>query len=210
MSHLALVANWIIDTTQTAFIRGRCILDGIVVLHEVLHEIQNKRVGVFIFKIDFEKAYVRVRWEFLEETMHNKGFDQQWVSWMMQLVRGGQTTINVNGEIGMYFRNARVAARGPAPLLLNVVANALVAMFDKAKAAGHFSRVAASVAPNGLTHLQYVNDTLVFIRNNEEEIINLKFILMCFEAMSGLKINFEKSEAFVTRGDLESQLGHPI
>ena len=36
--------------------------------------------------------------------------------------------------------------------------------------------------------------------------MNLKFILMCFEGMSGLKINFEKSEAMVTGGDLESQL----
>ena len=54
--------------------------------------------------------------------------------------------------------------------------------------------------------LQYADDTLIFVRNSEQEIVNLKFLLMCFEAMLGLKINFDKSEAFVTGGDLESQL----
>ena len=54
------VAQSIIDSNQTGFIRGRNILEGVVVLHEVLHElIISKQRGV-ILKIDFEKAYDRV------------------------------------------------------------------------------------------------------------------------------------------------------
>lgn len=93
-----------------------------------------------------------------------------------------------------------------SPLLFNIISNALVAMLDRAKAAGHISGVAARVVPGGLSHLQYADDTLIVIRKSPVEIINLKFLLMCFEAMSGLKINFDKSEAFVTGGDLKSQL----
>lgn len=59
---------------------------------------------------------------------------------------------------------------------------------------------------NGLSHLQYAEDTLILIRYSEAGIINLKFLLMCFEAMSGLKINFDKSEAIVMGCDLEDQL----
>jgi hypothetical protein len=33
-----------------------------------------------IFKIDFEKAYDRVRWDFLEEVLHGKGFPKKWVN----------------------------------------------------------------------------------------------------------------------------------
>lgn len=69
-----------IDATQTAFILGRSILDGIAVLHDVLHEIHNTREEVFILKIDFEKAYDQVHWDVLESTMHGKGFAPQWVS----------------------------------------------------------------------------------------------------------------------------------
>ena len=60
------MADRVIDTNQTAFIKGRSILDGIVVLDEVLLEIHNKK-EVFILQIDFEKAYDRIRWDFLEK-----------------------------------------------------------------------------------------------------------------------------------------------
>lgn len=54
-----------IASTQTAFIPGRFILEGCVILHEVMHELRrNKQRGV-ILKLDFEKAYDRVRWGFV-------------------------------------------------------------------------------------------------------------------------------------------------
>lgn len=73
----------------------------------MLHEIKSSREETFILKLDFEKAYDRVQWEFLEEVLHKKGFGPRWTSWIMQLVKGGQTAININGVIGPFFRNGR-------------------------------------------------------------------------------------------------------
>lgn len=81
-TRLTQVAHKIVDQTQTSFIRGRSILDGIVVLHKGLHDIRTSKEEVFIHKIDFEKAYDRVRWDFLEEVLHKKDFNPLWVSWM--------------------------------------------------------------------------------------------------------------------------------
>ena len=53
----------------------------------------------------------------------------------------------------------------------------------------------------GVTHLQYADDTIVMVELNDDCIANLKFILLCFEAVSGLKINFSKSEVIVTGVD---------
>ena len=50
--------------------------------------------------------------------------------------------------------------------------------------------------PNGGPHvlnIQYADDTLIFLTPEKEGIINLKRILGCFQACSGLKINFSKS-----------------
>lgn len=91
-----------------------------------------------------------------------------------------------------------------SPLLFNILADALAAILDRAKIAGHLSGVASCIIPSGTSHLQYANDTLIFIKNSEREILNLKFLRMCFEEMSGLKIIFAKSEAIVLGGDLES------
>ena len=60
------VMNGLIDERQSAFIKGRHILHGIVILNEVVEEARRKRKPVMIFKVDFEKAYDSVSWSFLD------------------------------------------------------------------------------------------------------------------------------------------------
>jgi hypothetical protein len=48
----------------------------------------------------------------------------------------------------------------------------------------------------GLTHLQYADDTVIFLSFSHENLLNIRLILSCYEAMSGMKINFDKSEVF--------------
>lgn len=47
---------------------------------------------------------------------------------------------------------------------------------------------------------------MIMVEGSNLDIMNLKFLLLCFEAMSGLKINFDKSEIFVLGYSLEDQL----
>ena len=119
--------------------KGRKFLEGVVVLHEVLHELkQSKRQGI-ILKIDFEKAYDRVSWSFLEHTLVGRGFPQKWISWVMQTVKGGQVCVNVNGERSPYFKTFRGLRQGDplSPLLFDLVAGALGVMLDKVVQKGH-------------------------------------------------------------------------
>jgi hypothetical protein len=53
-------ADKIISRTQSAFILGRYILDGVIILHEVLHELRVRKKSGVILKLDFEKAYDKV------------------------------------------------------------------------------------------------------------------------------------------------------
>jgi hypothetical protein len=53
--------------------------------------------------------------------------------------------------------------------------------------------------------LQYADDTLILIQHDKRQIINLKFLLMCFEEMSGLKINYHKNEVIVMGQIIEVQ-----
>ena len=63
---LNTVADHVVRPTQTAFMQGRNILDGVVILHETVHEMHRKKLNGVIFKIDFEKAYDKVNCEFLQ------------------------------------------------------------------------------------------------------------------------------------------------
>jgi hypothetical protein len=48
----------------------------------------------------------------------------------------------------------------------------------------------------GVSILQYADDTIIFMENNLEKALNMKLILYLFEQLSGLKINFHKSEIY--------------
>ena len=73
-------------------------------------------------------------------------------------------------------------------------------MLNLACRKGDLEGVVPHLVENGITHLQYADDTVIFVRNNQPTLRNLKFILYCYESMSGMKINYEKSEVFVVGG----------
>jgi hypothetical protein len=54
---LAPLANRTIDRSQTAFIKGRALHEGVLALHDIAHEIHSKKLGGLFLKLDFEKAY---------------------------------------------------------------------------------------------------------------------------------------------------------
>ena len=66
-NRLNSVANNVVRPSQTAFMQGRNILDGVVILHETVHEMHRKNLSGVVFKIDFEKAYDKVKWSFLQQ-----------------------------------------------------------------------------------------------------------------------------------------------
>jgi hypothetical protein len=51
------VANKLIGPSQIAFIPGRYIMGGVVILHETILELHRKRLDGVILKLDFEKPY---------------------------------------------------------------------------------------------------------------------------------------------------------
>jgi len=196
---LTEAAARVISKNQTAFIPGRSILDGMVILQEVLHDLKSGKQEGIILKLDFEKAYDRVSWSFLKEVLIKKGFSERWVSWMLKVVKGGRVAVNLNGERGQFFRSFKgLRQRDPlSPLLFNLVGDAFSAMLNLACRQGELEGLVPHLIENGLSHLQYADDTVIFIKNSQISLRNLKFILFYYEAMSGMKINYEKSEVFV-------------
>lgn len=53
------------------------------------------------------------------------------------------------------------------------------------------------LVPGGVSFLQYANNTILLVEGIEMDIINLKFLLLCFQEMFWLTINFNKSEVMV-------------
>ena len=106
------VTDNIISPSQTAFMCGRNILERVVILHETVHELHRKNQSGVIFKIDFEKAYDKVRWNLLFQTLRLKGFSHKWIEWIKSFISGGSVAINVNDEVGPYFQTKKGLRQG--------------------------------------------------------------------------------------------------
>ena len=197
-NRLSIVAQKIIRPTQTAFLPGRNIMEGAVILHETIHELHLKKQDGIIFKIDFEKAYDKVKWSFLQQTLRMKGFSQKWCSWVKQFTQGGNVNIKVNDQLGSYFQTKKGLRQGDpmSPILFNIVVDMLAILIARAKEAGQVEGVIPHLVQDGLSILQYADDTVLFMSHDFEKARNMKLILSTFEQLSGLKINFHKSEIF--------------
>jgi len=81
-NRLTSIAQKLIRPTQTTFLPGRNIMEGAVILHKTIHELHTKKQDGVIFKIDFKKAYDKVNWKFLQQTLRMKGFSHIWCDWV--------------------------------------------------------------------------------------------------------------------------------
>jgi hypothetical protein len=59
---------------QSAFIRGRFILESMVIDHEIVHSIHKTKTSGVVIKLDYEKAYDRVNIDFFMEILKSRGF----------------------------------------------------------------------------------------------------------------------------------------
>jgi hypothetical protein len=95
-----LVMNKLLHPYQTAFVEGRYITDGVMLLQEVLRESKFRKQQGVILKIDFEKAYDKVNWEFLFDCCKQKGFSGNWMTWIRKVVTRGTLSVKVNDKAG--------------------------------------------------------------------------------------------------------------
>jgi len=127
-----------------------------------------------------------------------KGFSPKWIEWIKSFISGSSVAINVNEEIGPYFQTKKGLRQGDllSPILFNIVVDMLTLLINRAKANDQVHGVVPHLIDSGISILQYADDTILFIDHNLEQAQNMKNILCAFEQISGLKINFHKSEIF--------------
>ncbi|GKD39102.1 RNA-directed DNA polymerase, eukaryota, partial [Tanacetum coccineum] len=68
-SRLSQVIHKLISPNQTTFLKGRQILDGSLVANEIVNFAKKEGINLFLFKVDFKKAFDSVNWNFLMDIM---------------------------------------------------------------------------------------------------------------------------------------------
>lgn len=95
-SHLKKVIENIVSVGKTAFVPRRSIIDEVVVVNELLDLAKRSRMGCIAMKIDFDRVYDCVSWDFLRYLFLNLNFGVRWMEWMESLVFKGSMSILIN------------------------------------------------------------------------------------------------------------------
>lgn len=66
-----------VGINQASFISKRHTSDNIIIVQELIHSMKRKtgKSGCVAIKVDLEKAYDRIRWDFLEKVLNAVGFE---------------------------------------------------------------------------------------------------------------------------------------
>jgi hypothetical protein len=187
----------IISNPQNAFVKGRQILDSVLIANECLDShIKSGEPGL-LCKLDIEKAYDHVNWDFLLYLLRRCGFGERWCSWIVHCISSVRFSVLVNGTPTGFFSSSLGLRQGDplSPLLFVIVMEALSKLFSITVQRGFLSGFSVGSGSNGvinISHLLFAGDTLVFCGANPDHLHYLRLLFLSFEAISGLKINLAK------------------
>ncbi|GAU44056.1 hypothetical protein TSUD_399540 [Trifolium subterraneum] len=156
----------LIPKIQSPLSNGRQLVDGVVAVNEIIDLAKKGRKDCLIFKVDFEKAYDSVSWNFLDYMMMRFGFGDKWRGWIKVCVFSGNLYVLVNGCPTEEINIQRGLKQGDplAPFLFLLVVEGLSGAIRSAEE-----------------------------KNLYTGFKSLKAILRSFELASGLRVNFSKS-----------------
>lgn len=188
-SRLRAMMNPIISSNQSAFLPKRNIFDGVVIINEVVDCARKTGKQCFIFKVDFEKAYDSVNWNFLVYMMRRLGFNDKWRAWIKGCIFAGSCSVLVNGSPADEFQIKRGLKQGDplALFLFLMVAERLLGLMRKAVSIGKYKGLQVGSGGIEVSILQYADDTIFVGEVSWENLWIIKSVLRCFEVASGLK-----------------------
>ncbi|RVW53339.1 Transposon TX1 uncharacterized 149 kDa protein [Vitis vinifera] len=171
---LRRVLHETIHSTQGAFVQGRQIMDAVLIANEIVDERRRSGEEGIVFKIDFEKAYDHVRWDFLDQVLEKKGFSPKWRKWMSGCLSSVSYAVLVNGSAKGWVKASRGLRQGDplSPFLFTLVADVLSRMLLRA------------------------NERNMLEGFKGGRLQTLKSLLLAFRHISGLKVNLDKSNIY--------------
>ncbi|GJY15544.1 RNA-directed DNA polymerase, eukaryota, reverse transcriptase zinc-binding domain protein [Tanacetum coccineum] len=194
-NRLVNVLGDIVNEVQSAFIAERQMLDGPFILNEILQWCTKKKKKTLIFKVDFEKAFDSIRWDFLDDVLKEFGFRCKWRNWIQSCLTSSKGSILVNGCPTNEFQFYKGLKQGDplSPFLFILVMESLHLSFQRIVNAGMFKGIVLDQSLC-LLHMFYADDAIFLGEWSDGNISTLIHVLKCFFHASGLKINLNKSK----------------
>jgi Reverse transcriptase (RNA-dependent DNA polymerase) len=152
-------------------------LDNVLAAYEIIHYSKIHKEKYLVLKVDFEKAYDNVNWNFIREMLIRRGFGNKWVTWIMNLLHGAQTYININGIPTQFFQCKRGLRQGDplSPFLFYLVTDTLCQIMNRDTDLNLIQGLGPRLSiGHKCSHFLYADDTIFFLPTDSDIIENVK------------------------------------
>lgn len=200
---LRLVMSSLVNPCQSSFIPQRQSRDNIIVAQEIFHSMHNKKgkKGWLAIKIDLEKAYDRLNWDFIKETLVDIGFPDSFVQMVWHCISSPKMKVLWNGEALEEFSPSRGIRQGDpmSPYLFVLCIEKLFQLINVAIEQDQWRPIKLARGGPPLSYLAFADDVLLFAEASEEQVVLIKHILNLFCKFSGQKVSEAKTHIFFSK-----------
>jgi len=180
----------IINNDQTGFLPGRYIGENIRLVLDMLEYTNKTNTQGLMFLADFEKAFDKLEWDFLLQTLHFFGFGNDFITWIQILYSDIMSCVINNGHASEFFLLKRGLRQGcPLSPLLFLLCSEILAISVRNNIDIH----GITVDNTEILINAYADDTTFFLKD-QNSLFKLMNVLDRFKAVTGLAINRNKSE----------------
>ncbi|GKB30830.1 putative RNA-directed DNA polymerase, eukaryota, reverse transcriptase zinc-binding domain protein [Tanacetum coccineum] len=200
-NRLAKVIDKIINQEQSTFISGQQILDGPLILSEIIDWFKKKNKRLLIFKVDFEKDFDSVSWKYSDFIILNISIGSKWCTWIRACLNSARASILVNGSATSEFSIKHELRQGD-PLsyfLLILVMEGLHCDLSNAVNSGLICGAKFGSPEITILHLFYADDVVITTEWSTNVLDNIIRVLQVFYLASGHRINIHKSNIYGIR-----------
>ena len=191
-TRLKKVLPHLINNDQTGFLKGRFIGENIRLINSVIDYAEKQNIPGLLLFVDFEKAFDTLEWTFVEKTLFFYNFGESIKSWIKLFYTNITSCIQNNGWSSDFFQLGRGVRQGCplSPYLfilcVEILANA-VRNNDGIKG--------ICISETECKISQYADDTTLILDGTDISAKHSLGLLDSFAEISGLKVNYEKTEA---------------
>lgn len=190
----------IISPNQSSFISGRNTTDNCIILQEAVHSM-NYMTGkqrFMIIKLDLVKAYDKMEWSFITESLELLHFPRHIVDLIRTCIATTSMSVNWQGRASQAFSPTRGLRQGDpmSPLLFVVALERLSHMISDAVNAGLWTPLKFGRGGPSLSHLMFANDVLLVAEASSSNVEQIMETLELFSVCSGQSVNRLKSCVF--------------
>ena len=187
---IKLALPYLIDIDQTGFIKGRFIGQNIINIIDLMNYTEENDIAALLMSIDYEKAFDKLEWGFIQKSLTYFNFPPVIKKWIAILYTDITSCVTNNGWASPYFPLQRGVRQGcPLSPYLFIIASELLAIKIRQN-----PKIKGIKLGNKEHKIKlYADDTQIFVLFEEESFKELVSTIIIFSNISGLKVNFDKS-----------------